>query len=96
MIWCQLRGFGKTVQRGVYQPYNASVLTIAVIMHLMAGRVTEDVAAAFVVSIPATVIGALLGAKVYHLIDDKVFLRIILIMLLLSGLGLLVRNIPGF
>lgn len=95
VIWCQLRGFGKALQRSVYQPYNTSILASAVIAHGIAGRLTSDVAIAYAVSMPAVMIGALIGARVFHLVDEKLFLRIVLVLLMCSGLGLLLRNLTS-
>ena len=91
LIWCQLRGLAKTVQRGIYQPYNMIVLGVAVGLHGINGRITQDIGIAFLIAMPATLIGARIGVSLYHKLDDKLFQRIVLSLLLVSGLVLTAR-----
>ena len=93
LIWCQLRGLAKTVQRGIYQPYNMIVLGVAVGLHAVNGRVTQDVGLAFLIALPATLIGARIGVALYHKLDDKLFQRIVLSLLLVSGTVLMARSV---
>lgn len=96
LIWCQLRGLPKAVQRGIYQPYNMIVLATAVVLHGLNGRIDETVGTAFLIAMPATLVGSALGIYLYSRIDDTQFKRIVLGLLLFSGLVLLVRQlIPG-
>ena len=93
LIWCQLRGLAKQVQRGLYQPYNAIILATAVAVHAFYGRVDGEVGWAFLISIPATVIGSWIGTMLYHRLDDRVFNIIVQCLLLLSGVTLLGRSL---
>ena len=93
LIWCQLRGLAKQVQRGLYQPYNAIILATAFAVHALYGRVDGDVGTAFLISIPATVIGSWIGTMLYHRLDDRVFNVIVQCLLLLSGVTLLGRSL---
>ena len=93
LIWCQLRGLAKHVQRGIYQPYNAIILATAFAVHALYGRVDGEVGTAFLISIPATVIGSWIGTMLYHRLDDRVFNVIVQCLLLLSGITLLGRSL---
>lgn len=92
LIWCQLRALPKHVQRGIYQPFNMIVLGAAVALHAVSGRVTDEVVTAFLIAAPATVFGALAGVALYQKLDDDLFRRIVLILLLLSGVVLMGRS----
>jgi uncharacterized membrane protein YfcA len=92
LIWCQLRGLAKTVQRGLYQPYNAIILGTATGVHALYGRIDGEVGGAFLISIPATVIGSWIGTMLYHRLDDRLFNVIVQCLLLLSGAMLLGRS----
>jgi uncharacterized membrane protein YfcA len=55
---------------------------------LVQGLVGWPLLVALAVALPGTLIGSLLGAFVYHRLDDRRFDRVVLFFLLLSGLGL--------
>ena len=93
IIWCQLRQLSKQMQRGIYQPYNTIVLGAAVALHALAGRVDASVGIGFLICLPATILGATIGERLYHALDDRVFHRAVLALLLLAGLGLLIRTV---
>jgi uncharacterized membrane protein YfcA len=56
---------------------------------LVAGKVMWLALLAF----PATVIGAALGARVYHALNDRNFSDLVLVLLLISGITLLWSNL---
>ena len=93
LIWCQLRGLAKQVQRGIYQPYNAIILATATGVHALYGRVDGEVGIAFLISIPATVIGSWIGTTLYHRLDDRLFNIIVQGLLFFSGVMLLGRSL---
>jgi uncharacterized membrane protein YfcA len=91
-IWCQLRGWTKDQQRAVFQP-------VAVAIHLMAmawlggaGAVAPRTAVLFALALPATIAGTWLGLKLYAGLGETGFRRIVLTLLLISGVVLLVGN----
>jgi hypothetical protein len=47
----------------------------------------------FAIGLPVLGAGMLLGFALYHRVDDAMFRRIVLILLLLSGLGLIVPQL---
>jgi uncharacterized protein len=58
------------------------------------GLVTREAAELFVVIAPAMVIPALIGARLYARFSDATFRRVVLVLLLISGLVLLVSSLP--
>ncbi len=91
LIWCQMRGLAKEIQRAIYQPFNMIVLGIAVVLHAMNGRVDTEVGYAFLIVLPATLIGGWAGTVAYKRLDDKKFQRIVFYLLMASGFVLLIR-----
>jgi len=92
-IWAQLRGFGKDEQRGVNQPYNMSVLFLALVSAGVAGFLDRTFFVWAAITLPSTLIGARVGLMLYRRVNDAQFRRIILALLMLSGLTLIVSSL---
>ena len=92
-IWAQLRGFGKSEQRGVNQPFNMSILLLAVVSAGVAGFLDRTFFLWAAITVPVTLIGARLGLMLYGRIDDTGFRRVILTLLTLSGATLIVSSL---
>ena len=61
----------------------------------IAGHVDLDVLIIAGLCLPATLLGAFIGARLYTLISESVFQNIILMLLLVSGSVLVVQTITG-
>jgi uncharacterized protein len=92
-IWCGLRGWNADAQRAVYQPFNLTILAIALCTHILQGNVTEQVWRLIFMCIPATILGAYLGIRMYGRVNDQQFRVIVLWLLLISGIVLTVSNL---
>lgn len=92
-IWAQLRGYGKNEQRGVNQPFNMSVLFLALISAGIAGFLDRTFFIWAALSVPSTLIGARIGLALYGRIDDTQFRRILLALLAFSGVTLIVSSL---
>ena len=92
-IWAQLRGFGKNEQRGVNQPFNMSILLLALASAGIAGFLDRTFFIWAAITVPVTLIGARFGLMLYGRIDDTGFRRIILGLLTLSGATLIVSSL---
>lgn len=89
-VWCNLRAWPKDEQRGVYQPFIVAMQGLALATLTVSGGVGTDTWIAFAICLPALLLGAYAGLKLYARVDDKGFRRIVLSLLLVSGLALLV------
>jgi uncharacterized membrane protein YfcA len=89
-IWSQLRGGSKDAQRAVFQPVLFSTFAITAIALGVAGRFTAETFKLYAFALPALVVGIWAGLKLYGRLDDAVFRKIILSLLLVSGLSLIV------
>lgn len=89
-IWCTMRGWPKDEQRGVFQPFILVIQCVALIALGGAGVVTASTGIAFLICLPAVIVGTWLGHKLYRRVDDQQFRRIVLLLLLMSGVALVV------
>ncbi len=85
LIWLQLRGGESDRERAVYQPFNVVVLALASIVMAIGGQITSRVLWIALVCLPATLIGAWIGARVYVGVSAHTFQRVVLCLLLASG-----------
>jgi uncharacterized protein len=88
-IWAQLRGFGKDEQRGVNQPFNMSILLLALLSAGIAGFLDRTFLVWAAICLPTTLIGARLGLALYGRVNDAQFRQIVLVLLVVSGATLI-------
>ncbi|CAL78435.1 conserved hypothetical protein; putative membrane protein (permease) [Bradyrhizobium sp. ORS 278] len=85
-IWCELHGLPKAEQRGLVQPFIAAIqlasLTVMLARQDLSSKVVIDLA----LSIPALLAGTALGILAFRKVNDALFRKIILGILLISGL----------
>ncbi len=87
-IWCDLHGVPKNQQRGLVQPFIAAMQLFALALMLMRGDLSSKVLVDLALSVPALLLGSALGIVAFRHVNDASFRRIVLVMLLLSGLML--------
>lgn len=85
LIWLQLRGGDSARQRAIYQPFNVIVLALASVAMSISGQITSRVLWIALLCLPATLIGAWIGARVYVGVSAQTFQRVVLSLLLVSG-----------
>jgi uncharacterized protein len=87
-IWCDLHGVPKTLQRGLVQPFIAVMQLFALALMLMHGDLSEKILMDLALSMPALFAGSALGIFAFRYVSDATFRRIVLVVLLISGLML--------
>jgi uncharacterized membrane protein YfcA len=95
ILWASVRGWGKHQRRAVFQTFNWTVLTTALVAQADAGFVTRDVLSLAMPVFPMTLIGAWLGVRTYHALSDGNFHDVVLGLLFLSGI-ILIWNSVGY
>jgi uncharacterized protein len=87
-VWASLKDWRKDERRIFFQAFNFTVLTAVLVVSSVSGLVGPRSVVAFAVAAPGTLIGASLGLRIYRRLDDLRFDRVVLVVLLLSGLAL--------
>ena len=93
ILWASIRGWGKDERRGIFQIFNWAVLAAALCLQTATGLVGQQVVWLALFAFPGTIIGAWLGARLYHALNDRNFTDVVLALLLLSGVGLVWSSI---
>lgn len=93
VTWVQLRNWPRDEQRGVNQPYNMAILSLALVSAALGGLLDRLWVFWAVVTLPVSLVGTRLGLMLYGRVNDAQFRRIVLAMLGLSGLVLIVSSI---
>jgi len=89
-IWCTVRGWPKDEQRAIFQPTGVAVFLATALLLGGTGMVTADTVRLFLIGLPALLVGTWAGLKLYDHLDEAGFRRVVLVLLLLSGLALVV------
>jgi len=93
ILWASVRGWSRHERRGIFQAFNTAVPFAALCLQAASGLVGRDVIWLTVLAFPATLLGAWLGARLYHALSDRNFRDLVLGLLFLSGAGLLWNSI---
>jgi len=88
VIWCQLRGWPKDVQRAVFQPVIITTSAMTALWLGASGAVAADTVKLFLLGLPMLLAGTWVGMRLYGRLDEASFRKIVLILLLLSGIFL--------
>jgi hypothetical protein len=87
-LWAELRGWEKDERRAVFQGYNLSILAFALASQAGAGLLDARTGFLLVIALPATVVGAWIGRRMYARLDTRRFGRVVLAVLLAGGVGI--------
>ena len=89
-VWCQLLGGPKDAQRAIFQPVMFATFAMSAISFGVAGSYTMETIKLYVLALPVLVGGLWCGLRLYGKLDDAGFRKVILFLLLASGLSLVV------
>ena len=88
-VWCQMRGWTKDQQRAVFQPVILAGMVAIAISLSAAGAIDADTLKLYVLGFPALLAGLWLGFRCYGKLDDAMFRKLVLVLLLCAGLALI-------
>jgi uncharacterized membrane protein YfcA len=92
-LWCTLRGWDKDTQRGVMQAYNITMHVATLTAYVAAGdKIDGEALKMFAIITPALAIPVLLGTMIYRRLDQRAFRRVVLALLLVSGIVLVTSS----
>jgi uncharacterized membrane protein YfcA len=91
-IWCGLKGWDKARQRGLYQPFILGmqpVTLVAIYLMRPASSTQAELDWKAFVFVPAALLGAWFGLRIFKRLSDRQFELIVNVLLILSGVGLM-------
>jgi uncharacterized protein len=88
VIWSGLRGWPSDEQRAVFQPTGVATFLMTILALGGAGIITPAMVRLFLIGLPALAIGTWLGWKLYGRLDEASFRKVVLALLLVSGVAL--------
>jgi uncharacterized membrane protein YfcA len=94
-IWCQLRGWTSDAQRAIYQPVAVAIFIMAALWLGAQGSIAAVTVELFLFGLPVLLAGTWLGLRLYGKLDPAGFRKVVLALLLASGLSLLMETLAG-
>ena len=88
-IWSGLRGWPKDVQRAVFQPVGVATFIMCAAWLGGTGAVSAHTVELFLLGLPFLLAGTWLGLKLFGRLGEEGFRKVVLALLLVSGLALL-------
>jgi len=92
-LWCSLRGWDKDTQRAIFQSFNLVMQTITLAGYGWTGQLDSEFGALCLFVLPAVLLPAWAGTMLYTWLSDLAFRRIILALLLASGVLLVISGL---
>jgi uncharacterized protein len=89
-IWCSVHGWPPPEQRAVFQPIGVAVFLMTALWLGGTGSVDRGSIELFLIGLPALGVGTWAGLKLFGRLDEAGFRRVVMVLLLLSGLSLVV------
>jgi len=93
-LWCTLRGFDKDEQRSIIQNFNLAALVVTMGIYIAKNIVTAEMVPMFAIVAPAMLVPTLLGGRIYVGISEAAFKKLVLSLLICSGVALLASSVP--
>ncbi len=84
-LWCALRGWDRDTQRAVFQAFSLSMQCLTLLTYAVTGALTLGMVRIFAVMVPAAILPTLAGVALYRRVSSAAFQRIVLVLLLMSG-----------
>lgn len=92
-MWLSIRPWTKSETRAVLQPFNVAILSTTICLLFLKGAYDRTAVHALLVTVPSGLIAAQIGIMVFRSLTDTGFRRLLIILTLLMGLGLLVSEV---
>jgi uncharacterized membrane protein YfcA len=89
-LWASFRGWGKDERRAVFQGFNLTILSLALVAQAVAGYLTAQVWWLLLAALPGTIVGAWIGRRIYSRLNVAAFHRVVLSLLLVAGVAMVI------
>jgi uncharacterized membrane protein YfcA len=94
-IWCGLRGWTSDAQRAVFQPVAVAIFIMTALWLGARGSISRVTVELFLFGLPVLLAGTWLGLRLYGKLDPAGFRKMVLALLLASGVALLLEQLAG-
>lgn len=91
-LWCMLRGYDKELARATIQNFNLAVLAGTFAALLATGSVRSDMVPMFLMVALALLVPSMIGTRIYTGLSAPAFRRLVLALLLCSGVAMLAHS----
>lgn len=92
-MWSSLRSWGKAERRALLQPFNVAILGLSALALAATGGIGRTSLVAMAIALPVTMLCAQAGIAVFRRLSDGQFRRLVIVLMLVSGAVLLVREL---
>lgn len=92
-MWLSIRPWTKSETRAVMQPLNSAILTTTVTMLFFKGAYDQTALTALVITMPCGIVAAQAGIMIFQRLSDLAFRRLLILLTLLMGVGVLLSEI---
>jgi uncharacterized membrane protein YfcA len=94
-MWCAMYPWSKSETRAILQPFNVLVLGLAMLAFAINGAYTWELSKIILIALPVTLMAAQIGITIFKHLNDNQFRRLIIGLLLMSGIVLMARQLLG-
>ena len=84
-----MRGWSPPEQRAVFQPVDVIVFLLTALFLGGTGTIAPGTFSLFLIGLPAVALGTWTGLKLFGRLNEAAFRRVVLVLLLASGIALL-------
>jgi uncharacterized protein len=90
-----MRGGSSDSQRAIYQPFNLLILVLAIVGMAASWQISRDLLWIAALCLPVTLLAAFAGSRLYSRVSPATFQRVVLALLLASGVILVGQALVG-
>ncbi len=94
-MWLSMRAWSKAQTRAVLQGFNMVMQSTTVCLLFVAGAYDRTALNALLITVPVVLLSAQVGLRVFRALSDAVFRRLLIILTLLVGLGVLLSELSS-
>ncbi|MBX2836816.1 MAG: sulfite exporter TauE/SafE family protein [Gammaproteobacteria bacterium] len=92
-VLCSMRPWPKLQQRALLQPFNYIILGLSAFLLIFKGAYTASAVKTMIIAFPVTLLASLLGMLFYQKVNDAQFRRLLISLMLVSGILLILRTL---
>lgn len=92
-MWLSIRPWTKSETRAVLQPFNVIILSTTITLLFLRGSYDQVALKALLITVPVGLVAAQIGIMVFKKLSDTGFRRLLIILTLLMGLGVMASEL---